>query len=830
MYDPTSPENDNNRIEFIARPLGYNNQPVETKSAANDFENAIYSCYLLVFDNDEHSLNYGNLIQMTEASLNENIRLEARTASNVKACFLINVTKTFVENIKALNKPDDESANPNHYLNTAVIDIEYSDHTASDSNPETKGIIGIPSVDFGGSIGTKKCLPMYGEWSGTITGKTIIQIPIKRLFSKVSVSLKMNRSDINALANSYFEIKSYNINNLPKKVKLVSSSSESLWATHKDPELYHLSFDNKNKSLLNDNLKLYNQGSTLSSFQEFTFSFYAPEYYVSPTKSITNKPEFKPLNVDKESKCPIYLSLIGAYRPLRGNDTNLTYDIYLGNNNTDNFSLTRNTHYINYLEIRGMTNHSTQTDESYIDHRVHAENEFDVIKLFGETANCYLVKEVGTVRFPAIKGVFKGDIQGDNVPWCECDSVKAYTTDNSNIKLSTPTYDPTKREITFDVESMANGNVVIVIYHNDEIEWSWHFWLNSGFEIFNAELSVANHEYPNGSTMMDRNLGAATAAVTLLNDDEVGLYYKYGDKSPYIGGAYVGGGSYGGATWDPKSDANQQDTTKAVNDPCPPGYKVPKKAVWEDFDIAGNYETTLGGYLLTNLGDYNPVNDIYYPTSGYISTSGSKVSSELDETATPFNADDYVTPVIGSRYTTSISTNQVPGPAEGSLNWLGSGTLKRKIEYTEHKYSEFIYELKFSKTRVGTLWTLDGYFYDYGTKSNNWDSFKIVSCKHETRQVTREQRQEWLFGSILVDWYTLDFDPETTPWVADPNRLTSDSSVPDSGLGTVNNSTWRTELLTDQALRDFSAYTGDYHQISPPRSSAVGYQVRCITD
>ena len=89
MYDPTSPENDNNRIEFIARPLGYNNQPVETKSAANDFENAIYSCYLLVFDNDEHSLNYGNLIQMTEASLNENIRLEARTASNVKACFLI---------------------------------------------------------------------------------------------------------------------------------------------------------------------------------------------------------------------------------------------------------------------------------------------------------------------------------------------------------------------------------------------------------------------------------------------------------------------------------------------------------------------------------------------------------------------------------------------------------------------------------------------------------------------------------------------------------------------------------------------------------------------
>ena len=77
MYDPTSPENDNNIIEFIARPLGYNNQPVETKSAANDFENAIYSCYLLVFDNDEHSLNYGNLIQMTEASLNENIRLEA---------------------------------------------------------------------------------------------------------------------------------------------------------------------------------------------------------------------------------------------------------------------------------------------------------------------------------------------------------------------------------------------------------------------------------------------------------------------------------------------------------------------------------------------------------------------------------------------------------------------------------------------------------------------------------------------------------------------------------------------------------------------------------
>ena len=637
MYTPEKPENGDDRIEFVARQVGYNNQKVETKSAANDFEKAIYSCYLLVFDNDEQSRNYGNRIQLSDASLNENLKLEARTSSNIKACFLVNVTKTFAENIKGLNKPDDESANPNHYLNTAVIDITYSDHTASDSNTETKGVIGIPSVNFGGTIGTKKCIPMYGEWSGTITGQTIIQVPIKRLFSKISVSLKMSRTDINTIENTYFDIKSYNISNLPTKVKLVESSQESGWATHKSSEAYPLSFTSATKSLISENKKLYNQGSTLNTFQEYTFYFYAPEYYVSPKSSTTNKPQYKPNNVDTQTKCPIFLSLTGVYTPLLGNNINLTYDIYIGEDNTSNYNIKRNYHYTNNLTISGTTNHSTQTDESYIDHRVHADNEFDMIKLFGETANCYLIQDEGTIVFPAVKGVYKGDINGTNVPWCTGSRVEILAYDNSNISLSTPTYNPNNHEITFNVNNMANGNVVIAMYYNDDpdtdikedeqIEWSWHFWFNSGFQILNYDLvGVSNQKYPNGRFVMDRNLGAENTSNT--STEGLGLYYKYGSKNPYFSNRFQGGGTYGNSSWVPESG------NKAINDPCPPGYTVPTSGLWTSatpqhatYDFTGilGARGTLFFYNQDGI-----TNDVYYPYSGHLISEGTTPVVKLE--------------------------------------------------------------------------------------------------------------------------------------------------------------------------------------------------------
>ena len=759
IYDLNDSENSSGRIEFVARPMGFNNQFVETKSTSNTFEKAIYSCYLLVFDNDKNSQTYGNLIQRSEASLNESFSLKAKNNSNIKACFLVNVTKDFAENIKGLNRPDGSTENPNFYLNTAVIDITYSDHTTSDSDPETKGVIGIPSVNFGGTVGTKKCLPMYGEWSGATAGLSTIEVPIKRLFSKVSVSLKMSRSDINTIENTYFDIKSYNITNLPTKVKLVESSSESDWADHISLETYPLSFTNATKSLINENKKLYNQGSSLNNFQEYAFYFYAPEYYVSPKSSTTNKPEYKPRNVDTDSKCPIFLSLTGIYTPLLGNNTNLTYDIYLGEDNTSNYNIKRNHHYTNTLTISGTTNHSTQTDESYIDHRVHADNEFDMIKLFGETANCYLVQDEGTIVFPAVKGVYKGDINATTVPWCTGNKVEIYAYDNSSISLTTPTYNPNNHEITFDVKNMANGNVVIAMYYNDnpeteakedeQIEWSWHFWFNSGFSILNYDaIGVTNQKYPNGNFVMNRNLGAEYTSNTVT--EGLGLYYKYGSKNPYFSNKYQGGGTFGNGTWVPESG------NKAINDPCPPGYTVPISTLWTaatpkhaSYDFTGILGAT--GTLL--FYDQDGVsNDAYFPYSGYLASEGASPVVTLQNIEKALTAPGYTydwiqssdTEYIGGWKQTTRETRVTAYASNVEYTIVGNaqiGALLHQNGTLPYTY----YVLPYANVLDLRISAFDKYTVTVVTERDltNWGGKEISKTTSQTSRVTNPARDSY---------------------------------------------------------------------------------------
>ena len=58
-------------IEFVPRALGFNNQAVETKSVADDFEKAIHNCFFLLFDNKSGNLLNPpvNLVEGTATTL-----------------------------------------------------------------------------------------------------------------------------------------------------------------------------------------------------------------------------------------------------------------------------------------------------------------------------------------------------------------------------------------------------------------------------------------------------------------------------------------------------------------------------------------------------------------------------------------------------------------------------------------------------------------------------------------------------------------------------------------------------------------------------------------
>ena len=56
---------------------------------------------------------------------------------------------------------------------------------------------------------------------------------------------------------------------------------------------------------------------------------------------------------------------------------------------------------------------------------------------------------------------------------------------------------------------------------------------------------------------------------------DLGLYYQYGKKEPYLNGEYLGGGSLDISSW------TYKDNKKSPTDPCPVGYRVPSATIWQ---------------------------------------------------------------------------------------------------------------------------------------------------------------------------------------------------------------------------------------------------------
>ena len=196
-----------------------------------------------------------------------------------------------------------------------------------------------------------------------------------------------------------------------------------------------------------------------------------------------------------------------------------------------------------------------------------------------------------------------------------------------------------------DKELKAEGNVIIAAYKDSsksEILWTWHLWITDRVNI---------HGNPNGYLVQDRNLGAIAAAPENEQGSNMwGLYYQWGRPTPLKGGKFtatteqantvdeavknpttfygqnVSSGDWlknrNNTLWGYQNDFTKEQ--KTIYDPCPPGYMVADKRVWESVAI---YQTTNGW---NNLGAEIEVagNRIWYPLQGSIGANGELSQAE----------------------------------------------------------------------------------------------------------------------------------------------------------------------------------------------------------
>ena len=318
-------------------------------------------------------------------------------------------------------------------------------------------------------------------------------------------------------------------------------------------------------------------------------------------------------------------------------------------------------------------------------------------------SNSYIVAPNGaTLKIPVSRAnqsmigdqLVTGDVFTAELVWTDNSNKIA---PNSNIKsISVEGTGPTGFLVV--EPGSAEGNAVVAIKNaSGKILWSWHIWVTDYAPTFTGPGSF-----------MDRNLGAmSNNPVNWI--DNLGLMYQWGRKDPFPGSSaiysynateifnkdgvtkitevnlsekvgnkvngYTGPNNLSNSISNPlayyyinwtgylhdwyigPSQAQNNDlwspTTKTVYDPCPPGWRVPKKDDLRALNNSSNFKTEKGESPIIYFGR-RYINDNYggfYPATGNAPDHNSYTNLE------GFNTTGGVWSSEASRVDTIVGTN-----------------------------------------------------------------------------------------------------------------------------------------------------------------------------
>ena len=232
--------------------------------------------------------------------------------------------------------------------------------------------LGFPMYGVSDELNLKKSSPLSGE---------VLEIPLTCLYSKVVFNLSVAPIQTVDGVKQRFTLTNWTVHNVPAKLRVEAPGTYAETVNSTGDMLRDTTFTRTDNGLR----------YTEQKGKAMTFSFYMPEHKINPGTTVSyptgmtddDKQRFKPKLISEGQK-PTYVTIHGIYTDHNSHDHEVSYDVYLGENNRDNFYINRDCQLNNNVYIKGITNTSDGTGIS-LDWRVNVTPEPFTFSLERET-------------------------------------------------------------------------------------------------------------------------------------------------------------------------------------------------------------------------------------------------------------------------------------------------------------------------------------------------------------------------------------------------------------------------------------------------------------
>lgn len=286
-------------------------------------------------------------------------------------------------------------------LNAAIVDTEVSLAMPID---EDGNYIGLPMMGCAWEEGVyvdgkRKDKTFNLQYKGdNESSNSVATIPLKTLYSKIRFTMQVNSNQYVSGQTPQFTLTDVEVFNIPAQVRMDYQEGNYVDNYPDGGYLYTGTEGDPAFSLKGTSLWPSRTTTKHDSSELLEFYFFMPEHKVTPFYTRENYPNYpnnlptdrqqyyKPRlvaptsvgGITQNAKVASFVRIHGNYTNHNGQINAVSYDIYLGQNEVDDFEVKRNQQLNNILTITGLTNHKDAYPDVEgnvsIDHRVTMAN------------------------------------------------------------------------------------------------------------------------------------------------------------------------------------------------------------------------------------------------------------------------------------------------------------------------------------------------------------------------------------------------------------------------------------------------------------------------